>query len=192
MSVTRSQLKVALGLANDLRDIGYSVIIAGGFARDVYFDEPPKDIDIVVASQSIHDDPSEAHRALSHVLDQLLIEHVGFRMYSESVSDRLVGGFKCVGNLDVVLYDVKEATEAVDAFDFNLNQFVVMRDESIESAYVVYAGDTSWHELTPVREDYSDARFGKMREKFINLTWRYPENEGPVRVNLKDALLSLK
>lgn len=190
MSVNRSQVIAALTLAQELSDHGFSVLIAGGFCRDVYFGEVPKDIDIVVAAGSIHDDPAESHAILADVLKRLGIEHLGFRMYTESAADRLVGGFKCTGNLDVVLYDVKYAAEAVDAFDFNLNQFVLMRPEELETAYVAYAGDTSFHELVPVREDYTPERFAKMREKFVNLTWRYPEGEGPARVPLSDATLT--
>lgn len=185
MSVNRFQVEAALELAEDLRDMGFSVIIAGGFARDVYFGADPKDIDIVVAAGSIHDDPAEAHRILDHVLDNLKVEHLGFRMYSESVSDRLVGGFKCVGNLDVVLYDTRTALEAVSAFDFNLNQFV-LTGRTIETAYVTYEGVESYHELVPVREDYTPERFAKMREKFIDLTCRYPEGQGPIEVKLTD------
>lgn len=186
MSATRDQVIAALNVANDLKEHGFSVIIAGGFCRDVYFGVEPKDIDIVVAAGSIHDDPAEAHAILSSVLTNIGVEHLGFRMYTESKSDRLVGGFKCTGNLDVVLYDVKEATQAVDAFDFNLNQFVLMQGAGFDfdKAYVVYAGDTSWHDLVPVREDFSDDRFARMKEKFFDLTWRYPENQGPARVGL--------
>lgn len=190
MSVNRSQVIAALAVAQALSDHGFSVIVAGGFCRDVYFGEVPKDIDIVVAAGSIHDDPAEAHAILGEVLKQQQVDFLGFRMYTEGKSDRLVGGFKCTGNLDVVLYDVRWAGEAVEAFDFNLNQFVLQRSDDIESAYVVYAGDTSFHELVPIREDYSTDRFGKMREKFVNLTCRFPEGQGPARVLLSDAELA--
>ncbi|ADV35678.1 conserved hypothetical protein [Pseudomonas phage phiIBB-PF7A] len=185
MSVNRFQVETALNLVKDLRDNGYSVIIAGGFARDVYFGADPKDIDIVVAAGSIHDDVKEAHAILGEELVKLGVQHLGFRMYSESISDRLVGGFKCTGNVDVVLYDTATALEAVTAFDFNLNQFV-MTGRDFESAYVSYMGTESFHELVPVREDYTPERFAKMREKFIDLTCRYPEGAGPQEVKLTD------
>jgi len=185
MSVTRFQVETALNLAEELRDQGFSVVIAGGFARDVYFGVEPKDIDIVVAAGSIHDDVAEAHLILGEQLKALGVQHLGFRMYSESVSDRLVGGFKCVGNVDVVLYDTKLALEAIQAFDFNLNQFV-LTGRTFESAYVSFEGTESFHELVPVREDYTPERFAKMREKFIDLTCRYPEGTGPKEVKLTD------
>lgn len=187
MSVNRDQVIRALNIAEELSAHGFSVAIAGGFCRDVYFGVTPKDIDIVVASGSIHDDRTEAHEMLGEVLRQLGVEHLGFRMYNENTSDRIIGGFKAVGNLDVVLYDVKHAHEAVDAFDFNLNQFVLQRREDFETAYVVYAGDTSWHELTPVRKDFSESRRSRMMEKFFDLASRYPEGGGPARVGLAQA-----
>ncbi|WYW00655.1 nucleotidyltransferase [Pseudomonas phage vB_PpuP-Vasula] len=185
MSVTRFQVEQAMTLAEQLRDHGFSVSIAGGFARDVYFGAEPKDIDIIVAAGSIHDDVSEAHAILGEILKDLGVQHLGFRMYTESVSDRLVGGFKCVGNVDVVLYDVPLALEAVQAFDFNLNQFV-LTGRTFESAYVSYEGNESYHDLVPVREDFTPERFAKMRTKFIDLTCRYPEGQGPVEVKLSD------
>lgn len=185
MSVTRDQVINALRIAEELSAYGYSVVIAGGFCRDVYFGVEPKDIDIVVSARSIHDDTGEAHAILGETLKTLGVQHLGFRMYNESTpSDRLVGGFKCVGNLDVVLYDTKWAHEAVEAFDFNLNQFVLQQREHFDEAYVVYAGDTSFHELQPVRKDFTEERRQRMQTKFIDLTWRYPEGQGPARVGL--------
>ena len=170
MSVNRANVQAAFDLVMTLRASGIQAGIAGGFARDIYFGKAPKDIDIVVTDCS--------WERLQEFIEETKMVAVPFRIYNEATGDRLIGGFKCLNEIDIVLYDCRNLGDAIDNFDFNLNQFVVMRDEPIESAYVVYAGDTSWHELTPVREDYSVARFGKMREKFINLTWRYPENEG--------------
>lgn len=185
MSVTRFQVETALTLAENLRDQGFSVIIAGGFARDVYFGVEPKDIDIVVAAGSIHNDTAEAHAILGEILKDLNVQHLGFRMYSESASDRLVGGFKCTGNVDVVLYDTELALEAVDAFDFNLNQFI-LTGRTFDTAYVTFEGTEGFHDLVPVREDYTPERFAKMRTKFIDLTCRYPEGQGPKEVKLTD------
>lgn len=181
MSVTRFQVETALNIAELLRKDGFSVVIAGGFARDVYFGVEPKDIDIVVAKG--YGDAAMVHAELSKHLEHYGVQHLGFRMYSESACDRLIGGFKCAGNVDVVLYDTDLALEAVDAFDFNLNQFV-LTGRTFETAYVSFEGTEGYHELVPVREDYTSARFAKMREKFIDLTWRYPEGTGPKEVKL--------
>lgn len=183
MSVTRYEIENAFELAQRLRDEGFSVIIAGGFARDIYFGVEPKDIDIVVAAGSIHDDVGEAHRIVGEFLEYANVQHLGFRKYAENASDRLVGGFKCVGNVDVVLYNTKVAFEAVDAFDFNLNQFIIT-GRTFETAYATFEGTDGYHDLVPVRDDYSPARFAKMREKFVDLTWRYPEGTGPKEVKL--------
>lgn len=183
MSVTRFEVEQALNLAESLRDEGFSVIIAGGFARDVYFGVNPKDIDIVVAAGSIHDDPAEAHKILDDILEKLGVVHLGFRMYSESACERLVGGFKCLGNVDVVLYDTKLALEAVDAFDFNLNQFV-LTGRTFETAHVTFEGKPHWSELVPVRKDFTEARKDKMQEKFLELTWRYDTETAPIEVAL--------
>ncbi|QNJ57284.1 tRNA nucleotidyltransferase [Pseudomonas phage Stalingrad] len=41
MSVTRDQVIQAINLRDQLEALGFSVVIGGGFARDVYFGEPP-------------------------------------------------------------------------------------------------------------------------------------------------------
>lgn len=183
MSITKSEVIRGLDLFSALQALGFNVVIAGGFCRDVYFSEPPKDMDIIVAGAEME--------SIDAALTSLGVVHQGFHMYNEASGDRIIGGFKCEGNVDIVLYNVATALTAVEYFDFNLNQFVLMGDE-FDTAYVVYAGDTSWHELEPVRKDYSMERFGKMREKFINLTWRYPENEGPARVPLSGGLFPIE
>lgn len=184
MSITKDQVIQALDMAAKLEALGFSVVVAGGFCRDVYFQEPPKDLDIVVAVAG-EVSPMESVKGALEVLG---VTHIGFHMYNESTDDRIVGGFKCVGNVDIVLYDIKRAVNSPDYFDFNLNQFILMGDGSFEGSYVAYCGDTPWHELTPVREDYSSTRKAKMHEKWLNLSWRYPEGEGPARVKLSDGV----
>ncbi|CBZ41996.1 nucleotidyltransferase [Pseudomonas phage phi15] len=184
MSATRDDVIRAINLRDQLEALGFSVVIAGGFCRDVYFGEPPKDIDIVVAGANREDPMASVALALA----TLEVTCQAFHVYNGASSDRLIGGFKCTGNVDVVVYDIRDALDSPEHFDFNLNQFM-LKGADFESAYVYYVGDTSWHEgLVPVRQDYSDDRRNKMREKWLNLTWRFPEGSGPARVHLKDAV----
>lgn len=184
MSITRDEVIRALDLKERLEALGFSVVIAGGFARDVYFSEPPKDLDIIVAMPG---EVPDAIKQVSDALDTLGVVHQRFHMYNAATTDRLQGGCKCVGNVDVISYNIVNAHEATEFFDFNLNQFVLMGSD-FETAYVVYAGDTDWHELQEVRADYSQDRFNKVREKWLNLTYRYPEGQGPARVYLRDGV----
>ncbi|QNJ57283.1 tRNA maturase [Pseudomonas phage Stalingrad] len=149
----------------------------------MYFGEPPKDIDIIVASRYLSDPMVDVAKAL----ETLEVTNQAFHVYNGASSDRLIGGFKCVNNVDVVVYELHDALNAPEHFDFNLNQFLLKGDD-FESAYVYYVGDTSWHELTPVRQDFSDDRKAKMHEKWLNLTWRYPEGQGPARVYVKSLM----
>lgn len=190
MSITRDEVIAALDVAQKLRGLGYSVMIAGGFCRDVYFGEMPKDLDIVVAAgPGTSANHSDIHETLAGALSDIDVVHLGFRMYTESASDRLIGGFKCAGNLDVVLYDVRTAPEAVEAFDFNLNQFMPRGVPGVDHIGRVEVIVVHQNELVEVRSDFSEARKGKMKEKFLNLTWRFPEGEGPARVPLNTAVL---
>lgn len=182
MSATKDDVIRAMTLRDQLEALGFSVVIAGGFARDVYFNEPPKDIDIVVAMGGIE----EPMLAVGKALELLNVTCVPFHMYNGASEDRIIGGFKCTGNVDVVLYEVRNALHSTYYFDFNLNQFLLKGDD-FDSAYVHYVGDTSFHDLVPVRQDFSEDRHNKMRDKWLNLTWRYPEGSGPARVHLKDA-----
>jgi hypothetical protein len=168
MSVNRATVQGAFDLTEFLQSKGYACTIGGGFARDTFFGVPPKDIDIVVATV-----PSD-YQKVEEILQQAGYEFVKFRIYNEAKGDRLIGGFKLVGtDIDVVLYDVPSVSDAVEAFDFNLNQFVVSGiSRGIDEATIRFQGSKHWSELVPVRQDYSQDRYNKMMTKFIDLTWR--------------------
>lgn len=182
MSITRDEVIRALHLRDHLEDLGFSVVIAGGFARDVYFQEPPKDLDIIVAVSG-----RESMESVEKALELANVVNQMFHMYNARSDDRLIGGFKCAGNIDVILYNIGNAQQAPEHFDFNLNQFQ-LKGDTFEDAYVFYVGDTPWHELVAVRQDFSQDRHNKMREKWLNLSYRYPEGAGPARVKLSDGV----
>lgn len=167
MSVNRATVQGAFDLVEHLQSKGFQCTIGGGFARDTFFGVAPKDIDVVVAAAD--------YLHLENTLSQAGYSFVKFRMYN-GPSDRLIGGFKLVGNdIDVVLYDAPSVDDAVKAFDFNLNQFVVSGiSRGIDEATVRFAGTRHWSELVPVRQDYTPDRYNRMMEKFIDLTWRTP------------------
>lgn len=166
MSVNRATLQGAFDLVELFQREGVPAIIAGGAARDIFFGVQPKDIDVIVCGISME--------TASEILAKSKLETVPFWIYNGAASDRLVGGFKLVGaDIDVCLYDCTCVTEAVDSFDFNLNQFVISGiHHGIDGAHVRFVGDIHWSQLVAVRKDFSQARHDKMQVKWLDLSWR--------------------
>ncbi|KMT52115.1 hypothetical protein [Pseudomonas fildesensis] len=171
MSVNRATMQGAFDLCELFQKEGVPSIIAGGAARDIYFGVTPKDIDVIICC----DDKLYA----SSILEKAGIAHSVIHFYNESSSDRIIGVFKIAGtNIDVCLYDCTDVSEAVDAFDFNLNQFVISGiHHGIDGAHVRFVGQTHWSTLAAVRKDYSLKRLEKMQAKFLDLRDRRATGE---------------
>ncbi|AFO12310.1 hypothetical protein PhiS1_21 [Pseudomonas phage Phi-S1] len=170
MSVNRANVQAAFDLVMTLRASGIQAGIAGGFARDIYFGKAPKDIDVVVTDCS--------WERLQEFIEETKMVAVPFRIYNEAKGDRLIGGFKCLNEIDIVLYDCRTLGDAIDNFDFNLNQFMVRELHlGIDHAIVQFVGEKHWSTLEPVRPDFTFERECKMREKFIDLTPRRATGE---------------
>jgi hypothetical protein len=171
MSVTRATMQGAFDIVELFQKEGVPSIIAGGCARDIYFGVKPKDIDVIVAGISME--------KASEILAEAGIVSVGFHIYNGAASDRLLGGYKLVGtDVDVCVYECDSVSEAVNAFDFNLNQFVISGvQHGIDGAHVRFVGSKHWSKLEPVRKDYTKDRHDKMQVKWLDLVWRRATGE---------------
>lgn len=164
--INRASLQAAFDILEYLQSRGIQAIIAGGCARDIFFGVKPKDIDIIVADCSVNE------------LDKLLAEaNVACRLYhfyGDSPSDRIMACWKFTSvDIDVVLYDCESCSEAIEALDFNLNQFAILGTQhGIDGAYVRFLGDAHWGKLVPVRQDFSPERHQKMLGKYLDLVPR--------------------
>jgi hypothetical protein len=170
--INRASLQAAFDLLDLLKGKGYQAIIAGGCARDIFFGVKPKDIDIIVVDTTMGD--------VEITLREANVAAVGFHMYrGEVTSDRIIGGYKLTGcDIDVILYRCTSITEAIDAFDFNLNQFAISGTQhGIDGAHVRFVGKHHWGQLVAVREDTTAARKGRMIEKFADLIPRRATGE---------------
>lgn len=177
--INRASLQQAFDLLDYLKGRGVEAIIAGGCARDIFFGVKPKDIDIIVVDSSME--------AVELLLAEANVAAMKFHMYrGEETSDRIVGGFKLVfAEIDVLVYRCHTVSEAIDAFDFNLNQFAIVDTRNgIDGAHVRFVGRHHWRQLVAVREDSSASRRGRMFDKYIDLIPRRataePINEAPV------------
>ena len=170
--INRASLQAAFDILDYLKSRGLEAIIAGGCARDIFFGVKPKDIDIIVANSSMDE--------LEVLLAEANVAAVGFHMYrGEVTSDRIIGGYKLVGSeIDIVLYRTNTTSEAIDAFDFNLNQFAIVDTRNgIDGAYVRFVGKHHWGQLVAVREDTTASRRGRMWDKYIDLIPRRATGE---------------
>lgn len=165
--ITRASLQAAFDLLEFLQGRGIKCVIAGGCARDIFFGVKPKDVDIIVVDESM--------ATLEHDLIDSGLAYTSCHFYQDAESsDRIMGCFKLAGlDIDVVLYDCLEVDEAIEAFDFNLNQFVISGvQHGIDGATSRFLGETHWSRMAPVRMDFTEARHHKMLMKYLDLVPR--------------------
>lgn len=156
--VNEQDMKRVRRLLALLRAEGIDCIIAGGFARDVFFEATPKDIDIICGGAD--------HFTISTLFEETGTLTRSYPKYNGPESDRLAGVWKILDtNIDVILYEVPTALEAVGKFDYNLNQFVY--NEETETSH--YVGDGTWKRLVRLRDDARGSRQEKMEQKFRDL-----------------------
>jgi hypothetical protein len=176
--INRAALQQAFDILEYLQGRGIQAIIAGGCARDIFFGVKPKDIDIIVVDCSVNE--------LNGLLAEANVASRLYHFYGDSQSDRIVACWKFQSvDIDVVLYDCETVTEAIDALDFNLNQFAIVGTRhGIDGASVRFLGDDHWRKLVPVRQDFTPERHQKMLMKYLDLVPRRatgePLNEVPV------------
>lgn len=156
--VNENDMKRVRRLLALLRAEGIDCIIAGGFARDKFFEATPKDIDIICAGVP--------HEVIATLFEETGTLTRSYPKYNGPESDRLAGVWKILDtNIDVILYEVPTALEAVSKFDYNLNQFVW--NEYMEIAE--YVGEGTWRTLVRLRDDARGSRQAKMEQKFHDL-----------------------
>jgi len=169
--VTRAVLQQAFDVLEYLQGRGVKAIIAGGCARDIFFGVRPKDVDIVVAGTSLE--------KVSDLLAEANLAGRTYWFYGHAASDRILGCVKLTHvDIDVVVYDCESVTEAIDSFDFNLNQFAIVDvRHGIDYASVRFVGQHHWGRLVAVREDCKPERAARMREKYLDLVPRRATGE---------------
>ena len=156
--VNEQDMKRVRRLLALLRAEGIDCLIAGGFARDVFFEATPKDIDIICAGVP--------HEVIATLFEETGTLTRSYPKYNGPESDRLAGVWKILDtNIDVILYEVESAHDAVMMFDYNLNQFIY--DEVAEQSH--YIGEGSWQRLVRLRDDARGSRQEKMEQKFRDL-----------------------
>lgn len=179
----RATLQAAFDLLEHLQGQGVKAAIAGGCARDLFFGVRPKDADIIVTGTTME--------RVHAILEESNVACDVYYRYNDTTSDRMAGCFKLHGiEVDVVVYQCSEITEAIEGFDFNINQFIISgAHRGIEQATARYLGAPSWDTLVVIRDDASLPRILKVQEKFNAL---YPSRVsmklGVSEVLLKDRL----
>lgn len=171
--MNRSLLQGGFDLCEHLIDNGIGAIIAGGCARDLFFSVEPKDIDIICAGT----DPETVSKALDA---GGYIYHKFPKYHTGSDSDRLQGVWKIEGSeIDVILYEVDCVSEAIQKFDYNLNQFAISGiQRGIEGATIRFMGAQHWTNLVQLREDARGSRQEKMEAKWLDLIHKAPMRDG--------------
>lgn len=174
--INRASLQAAFDLLEFLQSRGIRCIIAGGCARDIFFGVRPKDIDISVVDAD--------YLKVGMVLAEANVACRYVPLYTGAASDRIKGCFKLTTvDIDVVLYDCLDVSDAVDAFDYNLNQFAIVGTQhGIDGSFVRFLGEHHWGKLVPVRMDCTPERRAKMLAKYLDLVPRRASGELPCEV----------
>ncbi len=181
----------AIQIQTLLHESGFKSVIAGGFARDLFFGREPKDCDIIIYGENAldfetvlmsgvyaHSDNVFAPTKVKSALRTHELFHGGHwcSMYGEknseeAMQDRVAGVFQLPHrNVDVIVYeDVDDAIGVIDAFDFNINQFAIVQDHTKGISYPFYFGQTDLRELVRVRNDASEQRQLKVFKKHQDL-----------------------
>lgn len=172
----KSKIAAAFRIVDALYNAGIPAIIAGGCGRDMYHNIEPKDFDIIVPECAPAD-----------VVQRVLFDTKGvsvgrfFPMYDKADGDRINWVQKCdiqieqddifsdYVAIDVIRYGIPFAFEAYKWFDFNLNQFQIVRTwyEDEVNYFATFLGDQHPHKgLVKIRDDMS-----AKREEYIKAKW---------------------
>lgn len=164
-------IDVALRFRKHVAEVlGCDCVLAGGCARDVYYGARPKDWDIIFLRkdyrQLLQGDPIRRRSLLGGKLTDIEGTHgVIFNFYGDK-NDRIAFGIKATfedQEFDILAYETESIHEAVGAFDFNLNQFILSNTTGRAFFVGEYHPDNG---LIEVRRDSSEKRKAYIREKY--------------------------
>lgn len=117
-------LQVALNVINYLNGKGVKAYIAGGYPRDLYFKQNPKDCDIVVPY--FGPDGAELFEFCKSMCETFRIttHNVAISEAYDAVSDQNIIGVCKIDKVDVIFYCQSDLLGIIQSFDCNMNQFV--------------------------------------------------------------------
>jgi len=147
--------------------------VAGGWCRDVNQQQKPKDIDIIVSnwdyiSKGQHDELDV------FVKDYLETDHTKTTDDDAYEGGRLKRVLTLKGGIDIIFWspEYKTVEDVVDAFDFNINQFMLST-----MGEIVFMGENKGvlHVTVDRLTELSMARLDKMRGKATDLGWDISE-----------------
>lgn len=163
--------KIALKVHEAL--IGNDFIFAGGGARDTHHGIVPKDYDVVfprsVSTQDVQKIAENLKAQFGNPLDAPTQVFPFVHSNGENPSD-LDRVLTCVKvqvagvSFDLLRYNVDTASEAIDHFDFSLNQFLMDGDGN--TSYVGKPEDHPRYGLKAIRGDHSEKRGDYMQAKW--------------------------
>lgn len=155
-------------------------MIAGGYARDLKFSRPARDMDIIVyGTPAYYATVVPLMRYLQNA--GLLDEESTSECYDEyeALSYRLLGVLKTTCNVDIIFWgdDYKTEQDVIDTFDYNINQFVLRTSLDGTMPTAEYLGK-NYGALQQVRDDGITAKRKKHVEDIAwEAGWRIPPSD---------------
>lgn len=119
-------------LLSYMNDLGFDFEVLGGYPRDLHFGRTPRDMDVCCFNNK----PdtvlwnSRFIKLKSYLVDNDLYKS-DFSVNSDYPSDRIYGGIRTVVDVDIIFWleNFTSAEEILGWFDYNINQFRLVRDE---------------------------------------------------------------
>ncbi len=120
------QRKQAHQVCAMLEAFGFNVMVSGGYPRDLFYGETPKDVDIAV--YNIGDKTTEL-ATITEVFRKagwLTHEFLNAPSLSEPSEKHIFTVLKLEHDVDVICFnpDITTEREVLDTYDYNINQFV--------------------------------------------------------------------
>jgi hypothetical protein len=160
-----------------LTELGISYKIAGGYARDKFFNRTPRDLDIVIFNLSEARISSKFYGILAYCdMTGVTAKHSIQSEDSEYHSDRVFGVITLFGGIDLIFWNSGFETiqQVMDGFDYNLNQFTY----SEEFGPVFHGEQEKFGVLQQLRgSEITPEREQKMKLLAVRCQWSLPAYE---------------
>lgn len=157
--------------------LGFKFDVLGGYPRDLYFNREPRDMDVCV-----YDIKSSTILFLDRIQklhDYLHINNLWeseFATDSKYPSDRIYGGIKTTLNVDIIFWldNFQTKEDVLSMFDFNINQFILGRDENTGTTVPrAWGGMDNFGHLTQLRNsEIMDERVRKITKLATYVNWK--------------------
>lgn len=169
-------LNIVSGIVEELNNLG-NCYIAGGFVRDLHFGNTPKDIDIIVGKHV------DVPQLAKHLFKKGLIKSPDVKklgLDDDEIKENYEGDgrIKAVYQVEAVIpidiiqlnRNIAHPHEAVESFDFNINQSFLSYDKEVGDVFAYINDDTELKLYVSVKDKRLVRMIDKAREANVKIS----------------------